>query len=67
VDLTLLENDDPRIAPVTAQNCYNSSDIGFQMVFTTTALTNAASSVISSPSMLPVFVTALVAIAMTLL
>lgn len=66
VDITLLANDDPRISPVNATNCYNSSDIGFELLFTTAALTNAANNVIS-PSSTAFLVTAIVAAMMALL
>lgn len=51
VDLTLAEPED--VAEVTRQNCYNSSDLGFNLVFTTESLTSgAAPSALSSPSTL---------------
>ena len=67
VDLELVDNNDPRIEPVNATNCYNSSDISFELVFTTAALSNTASSAISTPSMVPILFTAIVALAMTML
>ena len=64
VDVTLAELDDPDIEEVTPQNCYNSSDLSFELVFTTAALSSGASSVFSSPSIVPFFVSALVTTAM---
>lgn len=48
VDLTLAEPED--VEEVTPQNCYNSSDLDFNLVFTTEALRNAAPSSFSSSS-----------------
>lgn len=42
MDLVLAENDDPDIVKLTADNCYNSSDIGFNLIFTTASLTGGA-------------------------
>jgi len=42
VDLTLVDDGSPLVQQVTPDNCYNSSDIGFQLVFTTSALTSGA-------------------------
>lgn len=63
VDLTLAEPED--VAEVTPQNCYNSSDLGFNLVFTTESLRSAASSTSSSISMM--FFVALVSLAMLIL
>lgn len=41
VDITFAEPED--VEPVTPQNCFNSSDIGFNLVFTTTSLSAAPS------------------------
>ncbi|KAF7193322.1 Uncharacterized protein HII31_05301 [Pseudocercospora fuligena] len=49
VDVTLEENGSPLVEEVTPQNCYNSSNLGFQQVFTTEALTAGASS-LAAPS-----------------
>ena len=65
-DLTLLENNDPRIKTVNPQNCYNSSDIGFELVFTTAALANAAPNILSAPSTTALLITALVTMMMWL-
>ncbi|KAK5170620.1 uncharacterized protein LTR77_005209 [Saxophila tyrrhenica] len=56
VDVTLAEPED--VKEVTPQNCYNSSDLGFELLFTTAALSNSASSMISSPSTWPLLVVA---------
>jgi hypothetical protein len=66
VDLTLAEPDDPEIEEVTPQNCYNSSDIAFEMLFTTAAL-SSASSPLPSPSLWPMVLIAIVTIATSLL
>lgn len=50
VDLTLAEPEN--VEEVTETNCYNSSDLGFNLVFTTEALSSGASSASSNPSML---------------
>jgi len=34
VDITFVENDDPRLAEVNATNCFNSNDIGFADIYT---------------------------------
>lgn len=38
------------VAEVNEQNCFNSSDITFQLVFSTAALTGAAAPSIPAPS-----------------
>ncbi|KAF2862052.1 hypothetical protein K470DRAFT_213566 [Piedraia hortae CBS 480.64] len=38
VDVTLADDHDPEIQEVTRDNCYNSSDIGFNLLFTTQGL-----------------------------
>lgn len=43
VDVTLAEPED--VEQVTPQNCYNSSDLGFNLVFTSQALTSGAVSI----------------------
>jgi len=50
VDVTLVDPTDPQLERVTPQNCYNSSDIGFNLVFTTAALSAASS--LAAPSIL---------------
>jgi len=50
VDLTLVDDGSDLVTPVSANNCYNSSDIGFQLVFTTEALTSGASSSLQGAS-----------------
>lgn len=47
MDVTLAEPED--VEQVTPQNCYNSTDIGFNLVFTTEALT-AAAPLLAAPS-----------------
>lgn len=42
VDITFAAPGDPDIEEVTPDNCFNSSDIGFNLVFTTTQLTSGA-------------------------
>ena len=42
VDITFAAPGDPDIEEVTPQNCFNSSDISFALVFTTTQLTSGA-------------------------
>ncbi|KAM3416199.1 hypothetical protein BST61_g7805 [Cercospora zeina] len=49
VDVTLVDNNDPSLEEVTAQNCYNSSYITFQSVFTSQSLT-AGASALAGPS-----------------
>ncbi|KAF2114206.1 hypothetical protein BDV96DRAFT_495101 [Lophiotrema nucula] len=44
-DITFAEDNDPEIPLVTRDNCFNSSDIGFNLVFTTTSLSAAHASV----------------------
>ena len=63
MDVTLADPQDPDIKEVTPQNCYNSSDITFELVFTTAALSSGASGMVSSPSIIPLFVVMLVTIA----
>ncbi|KAK5123734.1 hypothetical protein LTR85_002370 [Meristemomyces frigidus] len=71
VDLTLVANNDPRIEEVTPQNCYNSSDIGFNLVFTTQSLTStgktSGSSRMVAPTMLGILALAFVAMGGALL
>jgi len=43
VDITFAEPGDEKITPVTKDNCYNSSQIGFNMVVTSRSLQSAAS------------------------
>jgi len=50
VDITFAEPED--VVQVDESNCFNSSDIGFQLVFTTTSLTSAATQSIPSTSYL---------------
>lgn len=57
VDVTLAEPED--VEQVTPQNCYNSTDIGFNLVFTTEALTGAAN-LLSGPSTTVVMVAGMV-------
>ncbi|WPH04940.1 Hypothetical protein R9X50_00783700 [Acrodontium crateriforme] len=57
VDLTLA--DPSEVAEVNSSNCYNSSDIGFNLVFTSQSLTAGASSM-ASPTTSLVILTALV-------
>ncbi|KAK3712243.1 hypothetical protein LTR37_009105 [Vermiconidia calcicola] len=64
VDVTLAEPEDVEL--VHAGNCYNSSNLGFELVFTTAAL-NAAPSTLSSPSLWPLFVAAVVTLATSIL
>lgn len=40
---------------MTPQNCYNSSNLGFNLVFSTQALTNGATSSIAGPTPLVLF------------
>ncbi|EME45288.1 hypothetical protein DOTSEDRAFT_71106 [Dothistroma septosporum NZE10] len=54
VDVTLTKPED--VEQVTPQNCYNSTDLGFDLVFSTGALTSGAISSISGPSPLIFFV-----------
>jgi len=42
VDITFAAPGDPDIEEVTPQNCFNSSDISFALVFSTTQLTSGA-------------------------
>ncbi|KAK1063377.1 hypothetical protein LTR12_007434 [Friedmanniomyces endolithicus] len=42
VDLTLVEDGSSQVETVTPDNCYNDTDIGFQLVFTTAALASGA-------------------------
>ncbi|EFX05173.1 hypothetical protein CMQ_1809 [Grosmannia clavigera kw1407] len=46
VDITLVDNDDPRLNPVNETNCFNSTDIGFSTLYTiaTKVATNITSS-----------------------
>ena len=67
MDVTLAEPDDPEIELVTPQNCYNSSEISFELVFTTASLTSGAPSMVSNPSIVPLLAVALVTIAMSLI
>ncbi|KAI9657427.1 MAG: hypothetical protein M1821_003109 [Bathelium mastoideum] len=60
VDVTLA--DPSEVVPVTPQNCFNSSDIGFDQVFTTTSLQESAASLpMMNPTslslLIPLFVT----------
>ena len=48
VDLTLVEDGSPQVEQVTPDNCYNSTDIGFQIVFTTADLKSAATRALHS-------------------
>lgn len=50
MDVTLAEPED--VAEVTEDNCYNSSDIGFNLVFTTEALRSSATRTFTSPAAL---------------
>lgn len=50
VDLTLAEPEE--VEQVTESNCYNSSDLEFNLVFTTEALQSGASSTFAGPSMM---------------
>lgn len=52
VDLTLVEDGSDLVTPVSQDNCYNSSDMGFQLVFTTAALASDAVSTLQRPSSL---------------
>ena len=65
MDLTLAEPQD--VVQVTPQNCYNSSDIGFELVFTTAALSSDASVAISNPSIVALFTVAVLTVATLLL
>ncbi|KAF2162821.1 hypothetical protein M409DRAFT_57883 [Zasmidium cellare ATCC 36951] len=58
VDVELAEPAD--VEQVTPQNCYNSTDIGFNLVFTTEALTGGAASLLSGPSTTVAMVAAVV-------
>jgi len=49
VDLTLVEDGSPLVQQVTSDNCYNSSDIGFGLVFTTASLSSGTFSTLQSP------------------
>ncbi|KAK5109881.1 hypothetical protein LTR62_006488 [Meristemomyces frigidus] len=49
VDVTLVENGSPQVETVTQDNCYNSSDLGFQLVFSTAALSSGAHSTLQRP------------------
>ncbi|KAF7718785.1 Uncharacterized protein PECH_005893 [Penicillium ucsense] len=42
VDIIFAENGDSKIKEVTADNCFNSSDIGFQYMYTTTGIGSGA-------------------------
>lgn len=64
VDLTLA--DPSEVAEVNRSNCYNSSDIGFNLVFTSQSLTSG-SSALASPAYSVVLLTALTAVAGLLL
>lgn len=46
VDIEFAEPAD--VAEVNEQNCFNSTDISFQLVFSTAALSRASSSLLSS-------------------
>lgn len=48
--MTLVEPED--VEQVTVDNCYNSSDIGFDLVFTTESLTSSGSRTFTSPASL---------------
>lgn len=61
VDVTLVDPTDERLERVTPQNCYNSSDIGFDLVFTTTDL-SAATSLAAPSIMVSLMVAALFAV-----
>ncbi|KAK5134214.1 hypothetical protein LTR08_006874 [Meristemomyces frigidus] len=50
VDITLADDNDPDLVPVTPQNCFNSSDIGFNLLFTTKSLT--ATGIVSGANLL---------------
>ena len=45
VDVVLAEPDDPEIPAVNPANCFNSSDLGFQLLFTTTSLSGSQLSI----------------------
>ncbi|KAK1085813.1 hypothetical protein LTR33_001884 [Friedmanniomyces endolithicus] len=52
VDLTLVEDGSSQVETVTPDNCYNDTDIGFQLVFTTAALASGAPHVLPTTSSL---------------
>ncbi|KAK3676951.1 hypothetical protein LTR78_003156 [Recurvomyces mirabilis] len=58
VDVTLVEDGSPQVETVSQDNCYNSSDLGFQLVFTTTALASGAYSTMEQPPVQMAFATA---------
>lgn len=63
MDVTLTEPED--VEEVTVDNCYNSSDLSFNLVFTTESLQSSGSRTFTSPAAL-VFV-ALASLAFSLL
>lgn len=52
VDITFADPHDPGIQTVTPQNCYNSSEISFNMVVTTRALQSTATSLLRPANIL---------------
>lgn len=44
VDVELADDHDPELKEVTRENCFNSSDISFQYMYTTSGIGNAAPS-----------------------
>jgi hypothetical protein len=61
VDITFAEPGDSDIEEVTSSNCFNSSDIAFDLVFTTNQLTSDVESVRAVHSIWTVAVASLVA------
>ncbi|KAK3050749.1 hypothetical protein LTR09_008115 [Extremus antarcticus] len=67
VDVTLVEPQDmPKELEVTPQNCYNSSDLSFELLFTSAALSSGAMP-LPSPAIWPLFAVVLVSAAATFL
>ncbi|EMC93768.1 hypothetical protein BAUCODRAFT_36220 [Baudoinia panamericana UAMH 10762] len=67
VDLTLVEDGSPLVQTVGPDNCYNSSNIGFQLLFTTASLTSGAFSSIQAPSLAALVTTVLLSVVASLL
>jgi len=65
VDITFADPAD--VEPVTPDNCANSSDLSFNLVFTTTSLTVSGASFISSPASLAASIPLIAALVWTAL
>ena len=63
VDIIFAENGDSKIAEVTTDNCFNSSDITFQYVYTTSGIGSGAAMLKPSRHMWTVLVPFLLAAA----